>query len=81
MAGPKRNPLDFGLDERSFVQRFLLAEILGPPRARSHRPVAPPVAPSIAPPGPPPVAPSGPPGEDPADDATRRAGRSALRKP
>ena len=41
MAGPKRNPLDFGFGERSFVQRFILAEILGPPRARSA-PVAPP---------------------------------------
>ncbi|HEX3479616.1 MAG TPA: hypothetical protein VHT91_31550 [Kofleriaceae bacterium] len=40
MAGPKRNPLDFGFGERSFVQRFILAEILGPPKARS--PVAPP---------------------------------------
>ena len=41
MAGPKRNPLDFGFDERSFVQRFILAEILGPPKGRST-PVAPP---------------------------------------
>jgi hypothetical protein len=73
MAGPKRNPLDFGLDDRSFVQRFLLAEILGPPRARSHRPIAP----AVAPPRPPPR----PPVEEPADDATRPAGRSTLRKP
>lgn len=42
MAGPKRNPLDFGFGERSFVQRFLLAEILGPPKGRSHPPGAPP---------------------------------------
>ena len=42
MAEPKRNPLDFGFGERSFVQRFLLAEILGPPKGRSHPPVAPP---------------------------------------
>ncbi|HEX4588956.1 MAG TPA: hypothetical protein VH120_03445, partial [Gemmataceae bacterium] len=44
MAGPKRNPLDFGFGERSFVQRFILAEILGPPKARSA-PVAPPRSP------------------------------------
>jgi hypothetical protein len=49
MAGPNRNPLDFGFGERSFVQRFILAEILGPPKARCT-PVAPPR---------PPVAPSG----------------------
>jgi hypothetical protein len=42
MAGPKRNPLDFRFGERSFVQRFILAEILGPPKARSTPPVAPP---------------------------------------
>ena len=47
MAGPKRNPLDFGFGERSFVQRFILAEILGPPRGRSHAPATP------RPPGPP----------------------------
>ena len=58
MAGPKRNPLDFGLGERSFAQRFILAEILGPPKARSIAPVAPPR----------------PPAESPADDATRPAG-------
>ena len=49
MAGPRRNPLDFGLGERSFAQRFILAEILGPPKAltppaASRRPpVEPPV--------------------------------------
>jgi hypothetical protein len=42
MAGPKRNPLDFGFGERSFAQRFILAEILGPPKARTTPPVAPP---------------------------------------
>jgi hypothetical protein len=42
MAGPTRNPLDFGLGDGSFVQRFILAEILGPPKARSTPPVAPP---------------------------------------
>jgi hypothetical protein len=47
MAGPKRNPLDFGFGERSFVQRFILAEILGPPKARSAlvAPPRPPVEP------------------------------------
>jgi hypothetical protein len=41
MARPKRNPLDFGFGQRSFAQRFILAEILGPPRGRSHAPAAP----------------------------------------
>jgi hypothetical protein len=41
MAGPSRNPLDFGLGERSFAQRFILAEILGPPKARTAAPAAP----------------------------------------
>jgi hypothetical protein len=50
MAGPKRNPLDFGLGERSFAQRFILAEILGPPKARSTS-VAPP-RPAVEPPAP-----------------------------
>lgn len=65
MAGPKRNPLDFGFGERSFVQRFILAEILGPPKARSTPPVAPPR----------------PPVEDPAPDATGPAGPAPARKP
>lgn len=48
MAGPKRNPLDFGFGERSFAQRFILAEILGPPRGRSTTPTAPPpVGPAV----------------------------------
>jgi len=54
MAGPKRNPLDFGFGERSFVQRFILAEILGPPRARSAPVAPPPVEPTaqdVTPPG------------------------------
>ena len=63
MAGPKRNPLDFGLGERSFVQRFILAEILGPPKARSR----------VAPPHPP----VDDPAQDPAEDATRPAGGEA----
>jgi len=42
MAGPKRNLLDLGFGEGSFAQRFILAEILGPPKARSIPPVAPP---------------------------------------
>jgi hypothetical protein len=41
MAGPNRNPLDLGLGDGSFVQRFILAEILGPPKARSTPPVRP----------------------------------------
>jgi hypothetical protein len=41
MAGPKRSPLDFGFGERSFVQRFVLAEILGPPRSRGRAQAAP----------------------------------------
>jgi len=65
MAEPKRNPLDFGLGERSFVQRFILAEILGPPKARSTPPVVPPR----------------PPGENSAQDTTRPAGRAPARKP
>jgi len=50
MAETKRSPLDFGLGERGFVQRFILAEVLGPPKgraprggvARDERPPAPP---------------------------------------
>jgi len=64
MAGPKRNPLDFGFGERSFAQRFILAEILGPPRGRSRAPTAP------RPPGP-------PVSEGPADDAPPPAGSGA----
>lgn len=46
MAGPKRNPLDLGLGERSFAQRFILAEILGPPKALTPpAPRPPPVEP------------------------------------
>jgi hypothetical protein len=67
MAGPKRNPLDFGFGERSFVQRFILAEILGPPRAQSRAPAA--------------ANPAGPPlGEGPADDAAAPAGSAARRE-
>jgi hypothetical protein len=65
MAGPTRNPLDFGFGERSFVQRFILAEILGPPKARTG-PVAPPR---------PPVEPSA----ESAQDMTRSAGGDAGR--
>lgn len=55
MAGPKRNPLDFGLGERSFAQRFILAEILGPPKAltppaASPRPPVEPPADAATPP-------------------------------
>lgn len=66
MAGPKRNPLDFGLGERSFAQRFILAEILGPPKGRPAAPAAPrpPVEPTI---------------EPPADDVTQPAGRDPQR--
>ena len=56
MAGPNRNPLDFGFGERSFVQRFILAEILGPPKGRRTpvEPPRPPVEPpaqDVTPPG------------------------------
>jgi hypothetical protein len=64
MAGPKRNPLDFGFGAGSFVQRFLLAEILGPPRARSLPPAAPPRPPVERP------------ADDPAPPAGGEAGRS-----
>jgi len=37
MAETKRSPLDFGLGERGFVQRFILAEVLGPPKGRAPR--------------------------------------------
>jgi len=38
MADRTRNPLDFGIGDRgSFVQRFVLAEVLGPPRGRARR--------------------------------------------
>ena len=49
MAEPKRNPLNFGLGDRSsFVQRFILAEVLGPPKGR--RVITPPVMPPPPPP-------------------------------
>ena len=64
MAGPKRNPLDFGFGERSFVQRFILAEILGPPRGRSHAPAAP--------------RPPGPPADDAPPPGGSGAGRSKV---
>jgi hypothetical protein len=63
MAGPTRNPLDFGPGERSFAQRFILAEILGPPKARSTAAAAPPR----------------PPVDSPAGDAPGPAGREAVR--
>lgn len=72
MAGPKRNPLDFGLGERSFAQRFILAEILGPPKARTASPAVP--RPPIEPPGEPSI-------EPPADDTTRSAGRDPRGRP
>jgi hypothetical protein len=72
MAGPKRSPLDFGFGERSFVQRFVLAEILGPPRARGRARIAPP---------PPIDEAAGDPGGDPAGAAPRSAGGAAPRKP
>jgi len=63
MAGPNRKPLDFGLGERSFAQRFILAEILGPPKSRSTAAAAPPR----------------PPVESSAGDATEPAVREAER--
>jgi len=65
MARPNRDPLDFGFGERSFVQRFILAEILGPPKGSSR-------APAAYPPGP-------PAGEGPADDAPPSGGSGAGR--
>jgi len=50
MAETKRSPLDFGLGERGFVQRFILAEVLGPPKGRAPRGG---VAPDERPPAPP----------------------------
>ena len=76
MAEPKRSPLDFGFGEGSFVQRFILAEILGPPKGRS--------TPAVARPRPPVGdSPEGaPPGDAPGDaagDATGPAGHAASR--
>ncbi len=44
MADPK-NPLAFLTDRERLVQRFLLSEVLGPPRARSARARPPPPRP------------------------------------
>ena len=37
MAEPKRNPLVVPVAGNAFVQRFILAEILGPPKALDRR--------------------------------------------